>query len=91
MFTSISWQLYLLAITTLVTLYYSGVLLVYYRVEIAAILNWKMDRHIEFESTNPNSNSVLGETRQDNQGNSFSQEDLQFSSESDSQSTQRNH
>jgi len=90
MFTFISWQQYLLAIIALITLYYSGILLVYYRVEIATIFNWKMTRQIKFEPTNLNSNSVLGEIKQNDQEASLSSEELEFSSETQSQIAKRN-
>lgn len=90
MFTFISWQQYLLAVIILVTAYYAVILFSYYRVEIVAIFNLNKDKQTNTEPILHNKESILGEIHQDNYETSISPEELQFSSETPSQLTERN-
>jgi len=86
MLTFISWQQYLLAVSILLTSYYSAVLILYYKVEIQAFFSpvKKPKSSIETESTH----SVMGEPKDIFPPASIPSDELEFSSENQTELTE---
>lgn len=79
MFTSITWQQYLLAIATLGTVYYSIILLICYRDELGSIFNFRTRKQATAKPSPQNLPGILGEINQDTDSTLILSEDLQFS------------
>ncbi|MDB5119759.1 MAG: hypothetical protein JWN56_977 [Sphingobacteriales bacterium] len=78
MFTSISWQQYLVAVTSLAAVYYAVVLAFYYRDILKAALGRKSKSAIDPSSENQ---AIIGEIKPNNRETLLPSEELQFSSE----------
>jgi len=78
MLSLISWQHYLLLISSLTCAYYAVVISLYYKSELLSFFSQKPE---PLHSDRRPENSILGEAREIN--NSIAAEDLQFISESD--------
>ncbi|MEJ6979440.1 hypothetical protein WG906_03205 [Pedobacter sp. P351] len=77
MLSSISWQHYLLLVSSLTSAYYAVVISLYYKGELLSFFSEKQ----ELSESEPRSeHSILGEAREIS--NSVAAEELQFSSES---------
>jgi hypothetical protein len=81
MFTLISWQQYLYAVTALTSAYYAVIISLYYRQEVFACFSGK--RHLQEEPDRPNDFSIMGKAPEEANQTSISTEDLQFNSESE--------
>ena len=77
MLSSISWQHYLLLVSSLTSAYYAVVVSLYYKGELFTFFSQKQELS---EPESCTENSILGEAKESN--NSVAAEDLQFSSES---------
>lgn len=86
MLTSISWQQYLLAIITIATAYYAVVLAAYFRTETFAL--FKNSRQPDKSSTPPIRQDIMGKAKEDVGAKSLSADDIQFSSETESDYSQ---
>ncbi|HTN19774.1 MAG TPA: hypothetical protein VL125_04830 [Pelobium sp.] len=84
MFTSISWQTYLTTLSGIVTIYYLGILLLFYRTEFIALFtgNLKTKEHRN-ETADFETDSVIGEVKNDEHYSSVSSEELQFHHETE--------
>jgi hypothetical protein len=79
MLTSISWQQYLLASAIIVVLYYTVIILLYYRGEVRSFFTSKASDN---PKDLPNQHlSILGDVRLEKHETSILSEELQFSSE----------
>lgn len=87
---SISWLQYAIAISLLLTGYYLVIVLIYYRPQIMAIINGKVQYPNDIEPY-PSEKNVLGEIQPDLNGASIVSEELQFSSDQADQLTKENH
>lgn len=83
MFTSISWLQYLIASLALATIYYSAILLLYYRVEIAFFFKKKTDNSANSEIPRFSNRTILGEAKADLTIASVSNEELLFNSDAE--------
>lgn len=90
MLTSISWPQYLQALAILIAGYYSAVILLYYRVELFAILQRIKSGKSVREPDEPRK-EVLGKIAGDQSEHSLSSEELEFSQEDLNQSIEENH
>jgi len=79
MLTSVNWQQYLLAITTLGIVYYAIILFCYYRVELVAIFHLNSSKQTTPEPSHLNQHSILGEINQESTSSLLLSEDLRFS------------
>ena len=77
MLSSISWQHYLLLVSSLTSAYYAVIISLYYKGEMLSFFSQKQEPTASESQTE---NSILGESREIN--NSIAAQDLQFSSES---------
>ncbi len=83
MLTSINWQQYLLAITTLGIVYYAIILFFYYRVELIAIFYRNTSKQTTPEPSHLNQHPILGDINQESTPPLFLSEDLRFSETTD--------
>jgi hypothetical protein len=79
MFTSISWQAYLITLSGIVTIYYLGILLLFYRTELTSLFtgNLKTKEHRN-ENDDFKTDAVIGEVKSDEHYSSVNSEELQF-------------
>lgn len=84
MFTSISWQAYLTTLSGIVTIYYLGILLLFYRTELTSLFtgNLKTENH-RHETADFETDAVIGEVKIDEHYTSVSSEELQFHHETE--------
>lgn len=78
MFTSISWQAYLIALLGITTIYYLSVLLWLYGKDLFAFINGKQISSRE-DSENHSSDSIMGAVQEDQSFSSVDADELQFS------------
>ncbi len=84
MFTSISWQTYLIALLSIVTIYYLCVLLLFYRAELWALKSQNQTPQNQNDFiNNSETDSVMGSVKQDESYSSVSSEELQFHHETE--------
>lgn len=78
MFTSISWQAYLIALLGITTIYYLGILIWFYHKDLLAFINGnKISSTEDFE--NRSSESIMGEAKEEESFSYTSADELQFS------------
>lgn len=84
MFTSISWQAYLTSLSGIVTIYYLGILLLFYRTELISLFtgNLKTKNHRN-EKADFETDSVIGGIKNDEHYSSVRSEELQFHHETE--------
>ena len=84
MFTSISWQAYLITLSGTVTIYYLVILLLFYRTELISLFtgNLKTQNHRN-ETDDFETDSVIGEVKNNEHYSSVSSEELQFHHETE--------
>jgi hypothetical protein len=90
MFTSISWPQYLQAIAILTSAYYAAVIILYFRVELFAILH-RIKNGKPFHETHFAKKEVLGTIAEDQNQRSFNAEELEFSSREPNQLIDETH
>ena len=90
MLTSISWLQYLQALAILIAGYYSVVILLYYRIELFAILQRVKNGKPTREPDGPRK-EVLGKIAADRNEHSLNSEELEFSQEDLNQPIEENH
>ncbi len=81
MFISISWQTYLITLLGIVAIYYLGILLLYYRADFISLFIGKenpQDSTEDFQT-----DSIMGEVKQDERYSSVSSQELQFHHETE--------
>ena len=76
MFTSISWQTYLITLLGIVAIYYLGILLFYYRADFISLFTGK--ENPQNSSADFETDSIMGEVKPDEHYSSVSSEELQF-------------
>lgn len=81
MFISISWQAYLITLLGIVAIYYLSILLMYYRAEFISLFVGKENRQDSIEDFQ--TDSIMGEVKQDERYSSVSSEELQFHHETE--------
>jgi len=90
MLTSISWQQYLQAIAILTSAYYAAVVLLYFRMELFAILH-RIKNGKPFHETHSQKKEVLGTIAQNQHEHSFNAQELEFSSREPNQLIDETH
>lgn len=90
MLTSISWQQYMLALSILITGYYSVVILLYFRVELFSILN-RIKNGKPIHKSHSVRKEVLGAIAQDQNESSVNAEELEFPSREFDQLIEEHH
>jgi hypothetical protein len=90
MLTSISWLQYLQALAMLIAGYYSVVILLYYRIELCAILQRIKSGKSVREPERPRK-EVLGKIAENQEDHSLNSEELEFSQEDLNQPIEENH
>ena len=87
MFTSISWQTYLIVLLGITSIYYLSILLWFYGKDLFAFINGKQITSTEY-SENHSSDSVMGAAKEDESFSAVNADELQFSeNEENSEST----
>ncbi|HEX7358348.1 MAG TPA: hypothetical protein VF270_11615 [Ignavibacteriaceae bacterium] len=77
MFTSISWQAYLIVLLGITTIYYLSVLLWFYGKDLFAFINGKQISSTE-DSENHSSDSIMGAAKENESFNAVNADELHF-------------
>jgi len=78
MFTSISWQAYLIALLGITAIYYLSVLLWFYGKDLFAYINGKQTSSTD-DSENHSSDSIMGAVKEEDSFSAVNADELQFS------------